>query len=119
MPLSTSGAKKPLPLSQCILHLERARLAAKKARRVENRLRANDQQRTEEAYRLLAELIDGADVVAQAETGALWHGRTIFLLVSLAPDVFTRLCEYGGDPHLEGSTDAEPVDYLRTAGGAR
>src|SRR6185503_7506382 len=107
MPLDNTGA--PAPRSPWALRLERLKLIRRKASAEQCEEKRYGKARLRTAEQLLSAIIGDADFLAEAESPDLWSGKSIFLLVSLHPQDFNRLCDYGAElEDLEDTCDAEP-----------
>lgn len=93
--------------------LARLKIIRRKARAEQRKLRRFSKERLRVAEHLLAEIIDGADLIGEAilETRSWCTSQGVFLLVALPSQTFQQLCELGAEMEdLEDSHDAEETE---------
>jgi hypothetical protein len=110
MPLDSTGAPAPRPLTQWVEHLKRRKIAGRKARGALKRQRAITKQRLARAERLLSHVIEDADIVGQGTApGTYGDYPVIYLLVALHSADFNNLAIFGAElEDGEDTHDAEP-----------
>src|SRR5665213_2734774 len=101
MPLDSTGA--PAPQSRHAERLARLKLLRLRATSEQRKKRRFSKARLQLAEYLLADIVDGADVIGEGviNTRTWYSPRGVYLLVALTLPSYERLCEF----------DAEAADY--------
>jgi hypothetical protein len=110
MPLD-QGA--PAPSSRHAERLARLKLLRRKANSEQRKQRRFSKERLRTAESLLADVIDGADLIGEGPiNNRSWYSPSgVYLLVALTWPSFDRLCAVGAEiEDLEDSNDHEPTD---------
>lgn len=120
MPLDSTGAPAPRPLTTWIEHLNRRKIAAKKVRATVRKRRVVTEQRLCRTEQALGDIIAGADIIADIainDDELLRPISGVCLLVTLERWQFEQLCALGAElEDLEDSCDHEPEVDEHTLG---
>jgi hypothetical protein len=103
---------RPSRLTDWIDHLNRRKIAAKKARATVKRRRAITEQRLAKADAIIKEIVESGDLLGQRTAVTEdWPVPVTFVLLALEPWAFRELCHYGAElEDAEDTHDSEPTE---------